>query len=73
MSAAGNGHFDLKHRSRALTEGRDRAAARAYLKGIGYDDGELERLYAEGVLYDQYGHSAGEARVPHPAATVESE
>src|SRR6201999_540961 len=43
MSAAGNGHFDLKHRSRALTEGRDRAAARAYLKGIGYDDGALSK------------------------------
>src|SRR5436305_4829340 len=41
MSAAGNGHPDLKHRSRALTEGRDRAAARAYLKGIGYDDEAL--------------------------------
>ena len=43
MSAAGNGHFDLKHRSRALTEGRDRAAARAYLKGIGYDDEALRK------------------------------
>ena len=26
--------FDLKHRSRALTEGPERAAARAYLHGI---------------------------------------
>src|SRR5437773_7250920 len=43
MSAAGNGHFDLKHRSRALTEGPERAAARAYLKGIGYDDEALSR------------------------------
>jgi dihydroxy-acid dehydratase len=43
MSAAGNGHQDLKHRSRALTEGRDRAAARAYLKGIGYDDEALAK------------------------------
>jgi dihydroxy-acid dehydratase len=43
MSAAGNGHPDLKHRSRALTEGRDRAAARAYLKGIGYDDEALAK------------------------------
>ena len=43
MSAAGNGHPDLKHRSRALTEGRDRAAARAYLKGIGYDDEALSK------------------------------
>src|SRR6201999_4589474 len=43
MSAAGNGHLDLKHRSRALTEGRDRAAARAYLKGIGYDDEALSK------------------------------
>jgi dihydroxy-acid dehydratase len=43
MSAAGNGQFDLKHRSRALTEGRDRAAARAYLKGIGYDDEALSK------------------------------
>src|SRR6201996_5913248 len=43
MSAAGNGQFDLKHRSRALTEGRERAAARAYLKGIGYDDEALSK------------------------------
>jgi dihydroxy-acid dehydratase len=43
MSVAGNGQQDLKHRSRALTEGRDRAAARAYLKGIGYDDEALAK------------------------------
>jgi dihydroxy-acid dehydratase len=35
--------FDLKHRSRALTEGPQRAAARAYLKGIGYDDEDLSK------------------------------
>jgi dihydroxy-acid dehydratase len=35
--------IDLKHRSRALTEGPERAAARAYLKGIGYDDEALSR------------------------------
>ena len=35
--------FDLKHRSRALTEGPERAAARAYLKGIGYDDEALRQ------------------------------
>jgi dihydroxy-acid dehydratase len=35
--------FDLKHRSRALTEGPERAPARAYLKGIGYDDEALSR------------------------------
>jgi dihydroxy-acid dehydratase len=35
--------FDLKHRSRALTEGPSRAAARAYLKGIGYDDEDLAK------------------------------
>jgi dihydroxy-acid dehydratase len=34
---------DLKHRSRALTEGPQRAAARAYLKGIGYDDEDLSK------------------------------
>src|ERR1019366_501622 len=34
---------DLKHRSRALTEGPERAAARAYLKGIGYDEDALSR------------------------------
>ena len=34
---------DLKHRSRALTEGPTRAAARAYLKGIGYDDEALSK------------------------------
>ena len=30
--------FDLKHRSRALTDGPERSAARAFLKGVGYDD-----------------------------------
>jgi dihydroxy-acid dehydratase len=35
--------FDLKHRSRALTEGPHRAAARAYLKGIGYSDEDLAK------------------------------
>lgn len=29
--------FDTRHNSRALLDGPDRAAARAYLKGIGYD------------------------------------
>ena len=38
-----NGSFDLKHRSRALTEGPERAPARAYLKGIGYDDEALSK------------------------------
>jgi dihydroxy-acid dehydratase len=35
--------FDPKHRSRALTDGPSRAAARAYLKGIGYDDEALAK------------------------------
>jgi dihydroxy-acid dehydratase len=35
--------FDVKHRSRALTDGPHRAPARAYLKGIGYDDEALSR------------------------------
>ncbi|MGH2856819.1 MAG: dihydroxy-acid dehydratase [Solirubrobacteraceae bacterium] len=34
---------DLKHRSRALTEGPERAAARAQLKGIGYDEEALSK------------------------------
>ena len=34
---------DLRRRSRALTEGPWRAPARAYLKGIGYDDDALAR------------------------------
>ncbi|MCU0259277.1 MAG: dihydroxy-acid dehydratase [Solirubrobacteraceae bacterium] len=33
----------LKHRSAALTDGPERAAARAYLKGIGFDDDALAR------------------------------
>src|SRR5919202_684159 len=41
--SAGNGHRDLKQRSRPLTEGPERAAARAFLKGIGYDDEALAR------------------------------
>src|SRR5881397_1343349 len=35
--------MDLKHRSRALTEGPERAPARDYLKGIGYDDEALSK------------------------------
>jgi dihydroxy-acid dehydratase len=42
MSAT-NGSFDLKHRSRALTEGPERAPARAFLKGIGYDDEAMSK------------------------------
>jgi dihydroxy-acid dehydratase len=38
-----NGSFDLKHRSRALTEGPERAPARAFLKGIGYDDEAMSK------------------------------
>ena len=34
---------DLKRRSRALTEGPERAAARAFLKGIGFDDEAMSR------------------------------
>jgi dihydroxy-acid dehydratase len=35
--------FDIKHRSRALTEGPERAAARAYLHGIGYSAEDLAK------------------------------
>jgi dihydroxy-acid dehydratase len=35
--------FDVKHRSRALIEGPERAAARAYLHGIGYTDEDLAK------------------------------
>ena len=35
--------IDVKHRSRALTDGPERAPARAYLKGIGYDDEALSK------------------------------
>jgi dihydroxy-acid dehydratase len=37
------GSFDLKHRSRALTEGPARAAARAYLYGVGYTPEDLAK------------------------------
>src|SRR5437764_15471217 len=35
--------MDLKHRSRALTEGPGAAPAGAYLKGIGFDDEALSK------------------------------
>ncbi len=35
--------LDPKHRSHSLTEGPERAPARAYLKGIGYDDEALSK------------------------------
>jgi dihydroxy-acid dehydratase len=37
------GSFDVKHRSRALIEGPERAAARAYLHGIGYTAEDLAK------------------------------
>jgi dihydroxy-acid dehydratase len=37
------GAFDVKHRSRALTEGPERAAARSYLHGIGYSAEDLAK------------------------------
>jgi dihydroxy-acid dehydratase len=42
VSATGAG-IDLKHRSRAVTEGVERAPARAYLKGIGFDEEALAK------------------------------
>jgi dihydroxy-acid dehydratase len=42
VSASSTG-FDLKHNSRALTEGPERAAARAYLHGIGFDEEALAK------------------------------
>ena len=33
--------FDVRHRSRALTEGPERAAARSYLHGVGYSAEDL--------------------------------
>jgi dihydroxy-acid dehydratase len=35
--------FDVKHKSRALTDGPQRAAARSYLKGIGFGDDDLAK------------------------------
>jgi len=35
--------FDLKHKSRALTNGPERAPARSYLKAIGFDDEALAK------------------------------
>ncbi len=35
--------FDLRHRSRTLTEGPERAAARAYLHGVGYSAEDLAK------------------------------
>src|SRR5579864_8178054 len=35
--------LDPKHRSHIITDGRDRAGARAMLKGIGFSDADLAR------------------------------
>ena len=35
--------YDPKARSRVITEGRDRAAARSYLKGIGLTDDDIKK------------------------------
>jgi len=33
--------FDIRHRSRVLLDGKDRAPARAFLKAIGFTDSDL--------------------------------
>ena len=35
--------FDTRHKSRTILDGRDRAPARSYLKGIGFDEEALSR------------------------------
>src|ERR1700704_2849137 len=35
--------MDLKHRSRGITDGRDRAGARAMFKAIGFTDADLSK------------------------------
>ena len=35
--------MDLKHRSRGITDGRDRAPARAMFKSIGFSDADLSK------------------------------
>jgi dihydroxy-acid dehydratase len=42
VTVSSNG-FDLKHNSRTLTEGPQRAAARSYFKAIGFDDEALSK------------------------------
>src|SRR2546427_4782764 len=39
----GTDYMDLKHKSRVLLEGPDRAAARSYFKAIGFTDADLAR------------------------------
>ena len=34
---------DTRHRSRTILEGRDRAPARSYLKGMGFSDEDLSK------------------------------
>ncbi len=43
MTGSQNGRLDPKHNSRALTEGPERAAARSYLHGIGFDAEAMSR------------------------------
>ncbi len=43
MTGSSNGRLDPKHNSRALTEGPERAAARSYLHGIGFDAEAMAR------------------------------
>jgi dihydroxy-acid dehydratase len=35
--------FDLKHKSRVVTDGIDRAGARAFFKGVGFSDSDLRK------------------------------
>ncbi len=37
------GSFDIRHKSRVILDGNDRAGARAMLKGTGFDDDDLKR------------------------------
>ena len=41
--ASGNGAFDVRHKSRYILDGAERAGARAMLKGIGLTDDDLKK------------------------------
>ena len=41
---------DLRHKSRTILEGRDRAPARSYLKGMGFSEEDLNKPITRGGL-----------------------
>ncbi len=61
--------FDVRHRSRTILDGRDRAAARSYLRAIGLDDDDFKKPII-GVAHSWIGTMPCNFGMPRPAGNA---